>query len=166
MQNCLVVCATKQQSACDVAAEIANDLRLRGVAVDLECSRHVSSLDGYDTVVIGAPLCHGRWRRSTRRFLRRHQATLQGTDVALFALGPCADGQQAYDRSWNRLVKMLQRLAWLDPVRIEVFSDRALPYQQSCYVTSETSPVARWCRGLAVAMHLTDHEAPHQRGGR
>jgi menaquinone-dependent protoporphyrinogen oxidase len=166
MQNCLVVCATKQQSACHVAAEIANDLRLRGVAVDLECSRRVSSLDGYDAVVIGAPLCHGRWQRPTRRFLRRHQATLQGTDVALFALGPCADGQLAYDRSWNRLIKMLQRLAWLDPVRIEVFSDRALPDELSCCVTSETSPVARWCRGLTVAMHLADQESPHQPGNR
>lgn len=68
MRNCLVVCATKQQSACKVAAEIAKDLRLRDVAVDLECSSNISSLEGYDAVVIGAPLCHGRWQRSTRRF--------------------------------------------------------------------------------------------------
>jgi hypothetical protein len=61
---------------------------------------------------------------------------------------------------------MLQRLAWLDPVRIEVFSDRARPDEPSCCVTSETSPVAEWCRGLAVAMHLADQEAPHHPGNR
>ncbi len=68
MQNCLVVCATKQDTACEVAGQIANALRLRGVAVDLECSRYVTSLDGYDAVVIGARLCHGRWQRPTKRF--------------------------------------------------------------------------------------------------
>ncbi len=164
MQNCLVVCATKQDTACEVAGQIANALRLRGVAVDLECSRYITSLDGYDAVVIGARLCHGRWQRPTKRFLRQHRAILQAKNVALFAPGPCAAGQQAYDRSWNRLVRMLRRLGWLDPVRIEVFADDGVSDGLGGCPPGERSKIAYWCRGLTVSMHLSDQETPHQPG--
>jgi menaquinone-dependent protoporphyrinogen IX oxidase len=164
LRNCLVVCATKQQTACQVAGQIANALRLRGVAVDLQCSCDLDTIDGYDAVVIGARLCHGRWRRSTKRFLKQHREVLQETDVALFAPGPCAGGQQMYDRSWDRLIKMLHRLGWLDPVRIEVFSDGDLPAEAAGCPGGERSRIAHWCRGLAVAMHPSDQEAPRQPG--
>ena len=107
MRTCLVVCATKQQTACQVAGQIAN---------------------------------------------------------ALFAPGPCAGGQQAYDRSWNRLIKILRRLGWLDPVRIEVFSDRDLPTETASCPDGEQSRIAQWCRGLTVSMHLSDRETPRQPG--
>ena len=162
LQNCLVVCATKQPNTCEVAAQIANALRLRDVAVDLECSRRVVDIDEYDAVVIGARLCHGRWQTSTKRFLTRHREALLAKDVALFAPGPCGAGQEEYDRSWNRLIKMLHRLGWLDPVRIEVFSDRDLPEEVACCPDGEQSRIAQWCRGLTVSMQSSEREAPHQ----
>lgn len=164
MRNCLVVCATKRPATCEVASEIANALRLRDVAVDLQCSCEVRSIEDYEAVVIGARLCHGRWQRSTRRFLKTHRDALLARDVALFAPGPCGAGQQAYDRSWNRLIKMLRRLGWLDPVRIEVFSDRDLPGELACCPEGEESRIAQWCRSLTVSMHLSDRETPRQPG--
>lgn len=164
MRTCLVVCATKQKAACQVAGQIANTLRLRGVAVDLECSRDITSLDGYDAVVIGAPLCHGRWRHATRAFLRRHRGALESKDVALFIPGPCGTGQAAYDRSWNRLIKMLRHLQWLDPVRIEVFPEEEGDGPAACCPSGDESRVAYWCRSFAVSMHLTDREMPHRPG--
>lgn len=164
MRSCLVVCATKQQAACKAAAQIANELRLHHVAVDLECSRHISDLAGYDAVVIGAPLCHGRWQRATRRFLKRNRNSLQRADVALFAPGPSAGGQEQYDRSWNRLIKMLRRLGWLDPVRIEVFSNDKLSDELSCCIPDDSQRIAHWCRGLAVSMHLDDQQSRDRPG--
>jgi menaquinone-dependent protoporphyrinogen IX oxidase len=160
LHNCLVVCATKQPNACDVAAQIANALRMRNIAVDLECSADVNDIGAYDAVVIGARLCHGRWQTSTRRFLQRHREALLERDVALFAPGPCGAGQEAYDKSWNRLIKMLRRLGWLDPVRIEVFSDRELPTEVACCPAGEQSRIAQWCRSLTVSMNLSDRETP------
>ena len=142
MRNCLVVCATSRPATCEVAAQIANALRLRGISVDLECSSDVSTIEDYEAVVIGARLCHGRWRRSTKRFLTTNRDTLVAKKVALFAPGPCGAGQKAYDRSWDRLIRMLRRLGWLDPVRIEVFSDRALPEEMACCPDGEGSRIA------------------------
>lgn len=162
MRTCLVVCATKSARACDAAARIANTLRARGVAVDLECGRDVSDLSGYDAVVVGAPLCHGRWQRAARRFVRRHRMMLEATDVAIFVSGPCDDGD-AYDRSWNRVIKILTRLGWLDPVRIEVLPEHDL-HELSCSKPTNGSRAARWSQNLSVAMHLSDSDAPHSEG--
>lgn len=164
MRNCLVVCATRKPATCEVAAQIANALRMRDVAVDLECSSEVTDIGSYDAVVIGARLCHGRWQRSTRRFLKQHRDDLLARDVAVFAPGPCGSGQEAYDRSWDRLIRLLRRLGWLDPVRIEVFSDRDLPGEVAGCPDGEQARIAQWCRTLTVSMHLSDRETPHQRG--
>jgi len=157
LRNCLVVCATKSDKACQAAAQVANTLRARGVAVDLECGRDVSDLDEYDAVIIGAPLRHGRWQRAARRFVKRHREILEAKDVAVFVSGPCAGGAEAYDRSWNRIIKTLTRLGWLDPVRIEVFPElehNDLP----CCDPGDQSRVAQWSQNLSVAMHLADSD--------
>ena len=164
MRNCLVVCATKQRSACEVAAHIANELRLRDVAVDLECSSDISDIGDYDAVIIGARLCHGRWKRSTKRFLRQHREKLLARDVALFIPAPCAAGEKAYNRSWKRLIRMMRRIEWLNPVRIELFSDRELPGEISCCPQGEQSKIAQWCRSLTASMGMSDRQTPNQPG--
>lgn len=159
MRTCLVVCATKSNTACQAAAQVANTLRARGIAVDLECGRDVTALDGYDAVIIGAPLSHGRWQRAAKRFVRAHRDLLEAKNVAVFVSGPCAKGADAYDRSWDRIIKVLTRLGWLDPVRIEVFPELEL-HELPCCDSAEESRVSRWSRNLSVAMHLTDSDAP------
>lgn len=159
LRNCLVVCATKSKMACQAAAQVANTLRARGIAVDLECGRDVISLDGYDAVIIGAPLSHGRWQRPARRFVQRHREMLEAKDVAVFVSGPCANSAEAYDRSWDRIIKTLTRLGWLDPVRIEVFPELELD-ELPCCDPGEPSRVARWSRNVSVAMRLSDSDTP------
>jgi menaquinone-dependent protoporphyrinogen IX oxidase len=43
----------------------------------------IDSLDGFDAVVIGAPMILG-WYRSARKFIRKHQQALAGIPVAYF----------------------------------------------------------------------------------
>jgi menaquinone-dependent protoporphyrinogen IX oxidase len=43
----------------------------------------VQALDGYDAVVVGAPMLLG-WHRGARQFLRKHRAALQHMPVAIF----------------------------------------------------------------------------------
>jgi menaquinone-dependent protoporphyrinogen IX oxidase len=158
LRSCLVVCATSRESTCRVGAEIANALRLDGIAVDLECGRDIEAFDDYDAIVLGAPLCHGRWGRETMRFLRRHRQSLQEKDVSVFALRPCNPDSRAYDRAWDRIIRVLTRIGWLHPVRIEVFPD--VDAELSCCDQTE---ISRWCRSLEVSMHLTE-DVPDQHG--
>ena len=158
MQRCLVVCASRRERTCRVGAEIANSLRVRGVAVDLQCGREIGDLDQYDAVVLGAPLCHGRWGRETMRFLRLHREALQSRDVAVFALRPCDVRRSTYDWAWNRIIRILTRLRWLDPVRIEVFPDRDLA---PAICEAERGEIDQWCHTLDVSMHLTDDDVSH-----
>lgn len=164
MRNCLVVCATSQRNACEIASQIANELRLQDISVDLECSREVHDIRGYDAVIIGARLCHGRWKRSTKRFLKRHRQDLLARDIALFVPAPCAAGEKAYNRSWKRLVAMMRHIEWLNPVRIELFSDRQLPREIECCPQGERSKIKQWCRSLTVSMHRPDQQTPDQPG--
>lgn len=160
MRNCLVVCATNENTACQAAAQVANSLRTRGVVVDLECGNDVADLDGYDTVVIGAPLGHRRWQRAARKFVRRHRELLESKDIAVFVSSPDVNAS-SYDRAWDRIIKTLTRLGWLDPVRIEILPE---PPDPRCCETGDASRIDRWSQNLSVALHLPDSDGPQDGG--
>ncbi len=158
MQRCLVVCVTKDDVACQAAADVANALRMRGIAVDMECGHGVASFAGYDAVVLGAPLCHGRWERAVWRFLRRHREALEGQNVALFTSNACDGNQRSYDKAWSGTIEMLTRLGWLVPVRIEVFSTTNVKVPRSA---CDTPPdIGRWADNLVISMRLSDRDIP------
>lgn len=94
------------------------------------------------------------------RFLRRHRDALEQKNVALFTSDTCGGDQSGYDRAWSCTIKMLTRLGWLAPVRIEVFPDAAATSpQSSCEIRPD---VDRWVGNLVVSMHLTDRGIPGQ----
>lgn len=150
MRRCLVVCVTASNSACRTAAEIANELRVRGVAVDLACGAATYDFSAYEAVVLGTPLARRGWRRHMWRFLRRNRTALEAADVALFTLG-IGGARRSYDLSWSCTIKMLSKLRWLVPVRIETF-DRH---------DDEATRISSWANSLVVSMHLADGDVPH-----
>lgn len=125
----LVTYASRYGSTREVAEAVAATLRQEGLQADLEPLAGVRSLDGYGTVVMGAPLYMYRWHKDARRFLTRHRRALTGRPVALFALGPVHDPHD--DEEWRasraQLDKELARHAWLTPVALEVFGGRFDP---------------------------------------
>jgi len=131
----LVAFASTHGSTQEVAGVVAASLRERGLAVEVRRAREVRSLDGYDAVVLGAPLYMFRLHKDALRFLARHQETLSdGLPVAIFAGGPFAaeDGKAGVDEGvWQEVRKQLEqemvRFPWLRPVAVEVIGGKFDP---------------------------------------
>ena len=120
--NVLMAYATKNGSTQQVADAVAAALRERGAQVTLLPARAAGeSVAGYDLVVLGAPLYSGRWHRDAHRFLRRHRRELAAVPVAVFAMGPRTDTEDAWRRSRAQLDRALAKRDWLNPVAVTVF---------------------------------------------
>jgi len=120
--------ATKNGSTQQVANAVAVALRERGAQVTLLPARAAGeSVAGYDLVVLGAPLYSGRWHRDAHRFLRRRRRELAAVPVAVFAMGPRTDTEEAWQRSRAQLDRALAKRDWLSPVAVTVFGDADPP---------------------------------------
>ncbi len=121
----LVTYATQYGSTREVAEAVAATLRERGLDTDLQAARDVSSLEGYQGVVLGAPFYVGSWHKDARGFLARHQDALARRPVALFALGPVSAGDSGEAR--KQLDEEMAKHPWLKPVAAEMFGGRYDP---------------------------------------
>jgi menaquinone-dependent protoporphyrinogen oxidase len=117
----LVAYATKYGSTREVAETVVEELQGLGLEVELAELGHVKSLDGYRSVVIGAPLYMGRWHSDARTFLRRRHKVLGELPVAVFALGPMENTEKAARSSREQLDKALAHSPELRPATVEVF---------------------------------------------
>ena len=84
MKKALVAYTTNSGSTEDIARRVAEELGKNGTQVDLTRLEQVAALDGYDLVIVGAPMILG-WHRAARKFIQQHQAQLSKTPVAYFA---------------------------------------------------------------------------------
>ncbi|HTX79180.1 MAG TPA: flavodoxin domain-containing protein [Longilinea sp.] len=125
----LVAYSTIYGSTQEVAAYIAEELRKNGFEVDVKPAREVQSLDGYDAVVLGAPLYMFRWLNDAHRFLARHHKALETLPIAIFALGPFHNKEDELQSASATLEKELAKYAWLKPVATEVFVGKFDPAQ-------------------------------------
>jgi menaquinone-dependent protoporphyrinogen oxidase len=120
----LVAYATKHGSTKEVAEAITATLREHGLEVDVRPAGEVRKLDGYNAVVLGAPLYIGRWHGDALSFLKRHRTALLGLPVAIFALGPLKTAEQdeeGWRASREQLDHALMKISWLVPVAVEMF---------------------------------------------
>lgn len=83
MKKILVTYATMAGSTAEVARAVAEKLASSDVQVDLLPLNEVKQLDGYDGVVVGAPMIMG-WHRAALRFLRNNRRALQRIPLAVF----------------------------------------------------------------------------------
>jgi menaquinone-dependent protoporphyrinogen oxidase len=121
MNSILMAYGTKHGSTQEVAEAVAAELRRNGAKVEVRPARQVRGLDGYDMVVLGAPLYSGRWYRDAGRFLRKSRRQLGGVPVAVFGMGPRTPDAEAWRRSRGQLDRALSKRAWLQPVSVAVF---------------------------------------------
>jgi len=85
MKRILVAYATLAGSTIDVARAVAEELARRDVQVDVLPLSAVTDLEGYDGVVVGAPMIMG-WHRAALRFLRRNRGVFQRIPLAVFVM--------------------------------------------------------------------------------
>jgi menaquinone-dependent protoporphyrinogen oxidase len=116
----LVAYATKYGSTGEVAAEIARVLEERGVDVELARMKDVRGVEGYDFVVLGAPLYMTRLLREARGFLRKNKAALSEVPIALFALGPVGEDEGVEERARGQFERALAKTE-LDPIAVALF---------------------------------------------
>ena len=86
MAGILVAYATKHGSTAGVAEAVARELTAAGLEAEAAAFPAVDSLEGYDGVVIGAPLYMGA-PLDLAPFVARHRDTLSRIPVVAFAVG-------------------------------------------------------------------------------
>ncbi len=85
MSHILVTYATSSGTTVDVARTVADEIGKSGAQVEVQPIEAVRSLDGYDAVVLGAPMIMGFHRRALA-FLRQNRAALQSKPLAVFVM--------------------------------------------------------------------------------
>jgi menaquinone-dependent protoporphyrinogen oxidase len=121
MASILIAYATRHGSTREVAEAISARLSERGAAIEMQLVAKVRSVEGFDAVVLGAPIYSGRWDPHAVKFLKRHRRKLESLPVAIFALGPRDTTDEAFTRSRGQLDRSLGHVAWLKPASVELF---------------------------------------------
>ena len=123
----LVGYATRSGSTREIAEAVAVKLREGGSAVDCQPLKEVKTLEGYRSVVIGAPFYMFHWHKDAVAFLKRHHEALTQRVVAVFALGPFNDVEKEWQGVREQLDKELAKSPWLDPIARVVFGGKFDP---------------------------------------
>ncbi len=168
-KSVLVAYATTYGSTEEVAEAVASTLRSSGLVAEMKPARQVRTLDGYDAVVLGAPLIIHRLHKDARGFLNRHKKALIALPVAILVLGPCKEPRD--EEEWQdctaQFDKALAELDWLDPVAAELFGGRfdpaLLKFPLNKMAGSEPASDARdwiaieaWAAGLAALLQPSE----------
>ena len=84
----LVTAASRHESTREIAEAIAAGLVDRGIESVALGVDQVTTLDGFDAVVLGSAVYMGRWLAEARRFAQIHASALCSLPVWLFSSGP------------------------------------------------------------------------------
>jgi menaquinone-dependent protoporphyrinogen oxidase len=93
MSRILVTFATMAGSTAETAQAVAEEIFRSGAEVDVLPLHEVRTLEGYDGVVLGAPMIMG-WHRDAQRFLKKHRAALERIPLAVFVLAMSLTGDK------------------------------------------------------------------------
>lgn len=102
MKKILIAYATRTGTTEETAREIAAVLVGRGLKAEAKPMAQVTSLDGWDGVVIGAPVNGMNWLPEADAFVTTRKAELAGTKVAVFFVSYLFTGARMM---WKRAIK-------------------------------------------------------------
>ena len=144
--------------------QLEKNCRAAGHLVDVTEMKSVSSLEGYNAVVIGGPFYMGNIMADVGKFIARYVIALTKVPVAAFAVGLAPLGKDPADRD-NAMKKLQKTLEPLTPVASTIFAGRLdltkLSWFQKWITEKVKSPVgdfrdwtaiAAWARELPAKM--------------
>ena len=85
-QKVLVTYASRAGSTMEVAQAVAQELTNRGYAVDIRPVKQVTSIDGYNAVVIGSAVRMSNWLPEAVQFVEKNRTALSQKKTAYFGL--------------------------------------------------------------------------------
>ena len=108
-ERVLVAYATHTGSTAEVATAIGEELRARGLDVDVAAMTEAGPVRGYQAVVLGSAVNGGRWLPEALEFLKDNQDALRAVPVVVFSVHIMNAGDEERSRR--------KRSAYLDDVR-------------------------------------------------
>jgi menaquinone-dependent protoporphyrinogen oxidase len=84
----LVAAASRHEATREIGDRLAATLRGRGLVVDCRPVESVTSVGGYDAVLLGSAIYAGQWLAAARALVERHAEELRCRPVWLFSSGP------------------------------------------------------------------------------
>ena len=123
MPRVLLAYETKHGSTLHTAGEMAEQIRRASQRAEVRRSREVKDLEGYDAVILGAPLYYGRWNGDAAKFVKRHHEALATVPFRVFALGPTTAERddESYAKEGARLRSALEKAECPPNAQVELF---------------------------------------------
>lgn len=174
----LLAYASTHGSTREIAEVIASTLSGHDITIDLQPARNVRTMNGYQAVILGAPLYMFHLHKDALRFLSKHKKALSGgLPVAIFAGGPTEIGKDQWAEIRQQLDKELTKFPWLKPASIEIvggkFDPSMLRFPWNLIPALKQTPpsdlrdweaIRIWARKLPTALQLSsENNRRHQR---
>ena len=159
MARILVAYATKKGSTTEIAQAIGKELEAAGHVVDVAEMGTVTSLEGYNAVIIGGPMYIGKMIGDSGKFIRRHYNDLEKLPVAGFIVCLAPVTKDPVDMEYA-LKALRASLSPLQTVAQTVFAGKLDPaklsWLQKLMVEKAKSPVGDFRDWAAIAAWASD----------
>jgi len=156
----LIAYATRNGSTAEIAQAIGKELQSAGHTVEIAEMKTVTTLAGYNAVVIGAPLYMGSVLGDAGKFVKRFSGELATLPVAAFAVGMAPASNDA-KKVGDSMKALHASVAPIRPVAATVFAGRLDPAKLSFiqrkmteFVKSPTGDFRDWNTIAAWAKEL------------
>lgn len=118
----LVVYASRHGATAGIAARLAMRIADSGISVQVRRVDGLETLDGYDAIVLGAPVYDQRWPPEASEFVSAHADALAARPFWLFSVGSFGDTKPLIGPLTRREPRDIQALrAILRPRQYRVF---------------------------------------------
>jgi len=162
----LVAYASRKGSTAGIAQAIGKDLVSAGHTVDVIEMKTVTTVEGYNAVIIGAPVYMGKVEKDISKFVAKNRDRLASIPVAAFAVGiaPVAPQVEPVEKVLDDLTKAVSPIQL---IAATVFAGKLDPDKMSFIERSMTSlmkvrtgdfrdwnAIAAWARELPEKLNV------------
>jgi menaquinone-dependent protoporphyrinogen oxidase len=128
----LVAYASPKGSTAEIAQAVGKELQSAGYGIDVTEIKSVTSLEGYNAVIIGGPFYMGKVVGDVGKFIGKNRDALTKVAVAGFGVGVAPVGKNPTDID-NAMKKLHATFEPLKPVAMTIFAGKLDPEKLSIF---------------------------------